>query len=64
MDKVERWLPARRSGFVLKWIWASAMLTGLCSLEPFTSEKYFSEMIGPRSRFATRSASVVHIRAG
>jgi hypothetical protein len=38
MDKVERWLPARRSGFVLTWIWVSAMLTGLCSLEPFTSE--------------------------
>jgi hypothetical protein len=38
MDKVERWLPAGRSGFVLTWIWVSAMLTGLCSLEPFTSE--------------------------
>jgi hypothetical protein len=37
-DKVDRWLPARRSGFVLKWIWISAMLTRLCSLEPFTSE--------------------------
>src|ERR1019366_3449224 len=30
MDKVERGLPARRSGLVLNWIWASAMLTGLC----------------------------------
>lgn len=64
MDRVERWLPARRPGFVLKWIWVSAMLTGaVFSGAVHFRERYFSEAIGSRFRFAIDGAEASRVSA-